>query len=885
MSNPRKRLVADDVQRQDTRDSSISDPNVSDEEYDFDGSNTFGTAHDESALPEEFGGQSRARKKRMRPSSEPLLDVKAETAAWEKHTKGVGSRLLKKMGFSGRLGLREDGIAAPVTAKLRPDKLGLGVKGFSEKTLQEITMDEVRVRNQITKSRDADIQFDVSGRDGKQNRPVQRWREVPSIQADWKTSTARSTGQRTRLRLVDLTRGNSSHSEELKLEPSDSTETANALCAHVSNLVLQDHDAVAPEEQGVFDVPELIFNVQVLVDTAKVDLDHASQRLSNEKLLKSSAASEMKRLEGSHVSDFKLLKSLEELRRQMENLITASSLRGNAGIVVADCPKKDTRDLLDALVILARSAVFHEAIMKEPGDPFGLRKALLAVVEQQFVRLFPICANRILGGDSETMKSAPCHTEFDSTGEMITVNDACGLLLDSLHVAVNLLGNDKSDDLNMRLLCRCILTPLSRILSIQWNPENPDRLISFWESLHSIIPASLRTVFLEDVIVSRLQRHVEQWSYDREIAGFHVWIFPWLPITGKEMLSPVFGCCRHKLATLARAWKNAVERATGFDKYSDIHKLFIPWKSVLSKSKFQAILTRYIVPALGLSLDRHLTTFSPDIGGHVDVVFSEGKDFCTFGNDCRHVDGRCSNLAEVLAWGDVVGTNLLRSVLLTSFFPHLCRSLQGFLFHPLSSAEQGDINAVSERSSLAAKWYSNWKKTLSASLNFSLRSGFAALLFLLHAASLVKSSSSREILYNAEAQLLLINSYSLQDQNSQSSMLQGDNSDNDISSTEKHDQLQKLRAKNSNILPGQRATFKETVRTIAETNGFSFVPSDEKTEDGQVIFLFGKIRVYLDGTRQILLADIDNKGSKGEFLPVSMTDLVQEASVKLPASR
>lgn len=47
-------------------------------------------------------------------------------ATWEKHTKGIGSKLLQKFGFTGRLGAREDGISKAIEVTLRPTKQGLG---------------------------------------------------------------------------------------------------------------------------------------------------------------------------------------------------------------------------------------------------------------------------------------------------------------------------------------------------------------------------------------------------------------------------------------------------------------------------------------------------------------------------------------------------------------------------------------------------------------------------------------------------------------------------------------------------------------------------------------------------------------------------------------
>lgn len=59
----------------------------------------------------------------------PSKGPKHEFAAFEKHGKGVASKLMAKWGFAGEgsgIGKRETGRAEPLTASLRPRKQGLG---------------------------------------------------------------------------------------------------------------------------------------------------------------------------------------------------------------------------------------------------------------------------------------------------------------------------------------------------------------------------------------------------------------------------------------------------------------------------------------------------------------------------------------------------------------------------------------------------------------------------------------------------------------------------------------------------------------------------------------------------------------------------------------
>jgi len=66
------------------------------------------------------------------PRSKPRAPVDPSLGKWEKHTKGIASKLMQKMGFSGRLGSNESGVSKTVEVVVRPNNLGLGFGQFKE---------------------------------------------------------------------------------------------------------------------------------------------------------------------------------------------------------------------------------------------------------------------------------------------------------------------------------------------------------------------------------------------------------------------------------------------------------------------------------------------------------------------------------------------------------------------------------------------------------------------------------------------------------------------------------------------------------------------------------------------------------------------------------
>ncbi|KAG5176310.1 hypothetical protein JKP88DRAFT_336071, partial [Tribonema minus] len=80
------------------------------------------------------GGAAAAAAAAAPPPPKKPAKLDAGFGGWEKHTKGIGLKLMQKMGFTGRLGKHETGVTRQLEVKVRPGGIGLGFGNFKEAT-------------------------------------------------------------------------------------------------------------------------------------------------------------------------------------------------------------------------------------------------------------------------------------------------------------------------------------------------------------------------------------------------------------------------------------------------------------------------------------------------------------------------------------------------------------------------------------------------------------------------------------------------------------------------------------------------------------------------------------------------------------------------------
>src|ERR1700733_1471213 len=105
-----------------------------------------------------------------------------------------------------------------------------------------------------------------------------------------------------------------------------------------------------------------------------------------------------------------------------------------------------------------------------------------------------------------------------------------------------------------------------------WSPKDPHPAVRLYESWFNYLPQFIRDNFLDQLILPKVHKAVEDWNHKRDAVSLQTIVFPWLPHVGLRF-DGVVGDARRKVASVLRAW--VVGDAIPAD--------LITWKEVCSR--------------------------------------------------------------------------------------------------------------------------------------------------------------------------------------------------------------------------------------------------------------------------------------------------------------
>jgi len=473
---------------------------------------------------------------------------------WEKHTKGIGAKLLLNMGFQPGKGLGKNlqGRSNIVEAHLRKGKGAIGAYGHEggrpkkEKLLDSDEEEEKQFKEKLNQWRTG------SAVGSKKKNVSYVYKSVDDVLAE---------GQ---FRKVDR-REDSKRGEGVKVI--DMTGREQRVLSGYSAIAGQQRpaeegDSSAPlmalqeKRKKNFELPELIHNLNLLVDMTEQDIIAADRKLVHHKDRVEVLQREGEKLNNLVEKEKQQIEAMEQIIDVLDKL----EAKHNAGELDQELAVKAFTKLKEEF-----SSEFQEFEVS-----YSAQTVVIPLVKQALANWSP------LAGRNESL---PHLTTFTQWREIL---EGGGDVQP---------GGDTPMAAYHSLVWECWV-PLVRLAVQRWHSRDPQPLVSFLELWRPLVPAWIMQHVLEQLVLVRLQAEVEVWDPLTDTTPIHTWLHPWLPPLG-DRLDCVFPTIRNKLASALSSW-HPTDRSAKL--------ILLPWQDVFSRGSMVAFLTKNIVPKLEQAL-------------------------------------------------------------------------------------------------------------------------------------------------------------------------------------------------------------------------------------------------------------------------------------------
>jgi len=835
-----------------------------------------------------FLGASNKQKQKTNESRPIKRDPSLGT--WEKHTKGIGMKLLTKMGYKGSGGLgakrlrpnlgndkdaiqsqksikevevqERKGISRPVEVVVRPINLGLGYGSFKEATkLKSNQQIEAEVRGIDWEKKQAEEREKKIQEERSLNENTMRTMNlIPTAESlisagNWRKN--KSTGslrkkkkemaERKMISYQDVI-GNTTDSNEKNMildlrGPTAASISFNSLSVEHK----RDNNLAETAQLG----EELLHNVTFLINSYENKLHSSSHFVQSSRNKASSLRSDVDNLKQRR-------KTVQGRRLKLKNVLTV--------IDKIELFQKDNADL-SHLAVLIQSLNEHFSIEEKKTLQYyeTLIPSLIGpVIEHQLEKWSPLSDPLSLSKDffCETLtlcsKSCPKAdgTSLNSLRRFVLHNHLLPRIKKAFQSSKSKWNPVADVEIALQLhemildLVKNITTP--KMHQIGDNDDNTIFLNDTVEDHENNLCIMIQDSIMFDVIYPKLCRALSNWTPEiltqhneiQVIANLpHLWILPWLPhLEYKSMLMNLLPDIKRKLTSSIKFASKVNDQNISFLQMS--LTVIKHWRGIIDQRTLQAITSDHITPRLS----RYLSNISitPDSPSEKDV--EKLRTLKTFFNE------------EILSRREYL--SLVEGEILSQ----IASTLYTLLVSNNISVTKG------------SEFYLSWRCLLLSNETTSSSSDTLSQLLLRQDTTICR------IFYGC---LMMIKTYSKSESD------RFDDLEPPLRDTVNYKTVQARRAKEdrlreeeemmrgnidtkknlvktSSYLNGQLgATFKEVVEDFAIHNDTPFYPMSglNNLKDGKHIFMFGNSQIYFDTNVVFALKE-------GHWRPTALEDLL-----------
>ncbi|CAB9521061.1 Tuftelin-interacting protein 11 [Seminavis robusta] len=855
-------------------------------------------------MPTAFGA-SFGTKQQQKP--EPTFAKDPNLGTWEKHTKGIGMKLLAKMGYKGSGGLgstrlkkktvvvdktggkvevegpAKKGISRPVEVVVRPNNLGLGYGNFKEATkLKNNQKIEAEVRGidleKQKKEEEAKRKKKSAETANGQSTNNNQSSALPSVQdimqqKAWKRGSKQSQKSRKRQRRTVIP-----YKELLKKQGAGSSVVIDMRGPSTTAPTTQNDDV--PKEVPLGE--ELLHNVSLLLNTYENKVHSGSHfvRSTKQKVesLQSDIASMEQRMQ-DHRERVQKLKIVLQTVDQIEDIVskTASSSKNSSEDILK--VQSLVRDLQDSFTPaeLARLR-FFEVLAPSLLEP---------MIQARLEHWDPLEADATSNSDAMdaiigSCEQYPSSKSQDATTMMQTIFTS--QLLPRVKKALESSRWDPVHDTESGLqlyenLCR-------RVAAIA-TPQQPRMSEDREENEGQIFPSGraddqehdstgqLKDLVQEQIIhravYSRLARALSYWKPSLDQSGTalmdrpSLWILPWIPhLDHISILPTLLSDCKRKLKSAVSFLHKSIADDQAFCRA--VLQTVGPWCSVLPRDALQSLVSTSVVIRVAKSV--------------ASATSSAFRSAATE-SGCPSFDWSLVDMTLELHATGLIGDNDLLSIIEGELLSRWVKRMQAWLHQEPSQWKE------------AARVYIDWRCRLLSLANQSGQKGkntksheclqhdesvcsiFFAVVLMIQAAGQSQPNKIDELRPTAtNYRAVLARRVREERERANEALLRMDATGMANSSTHNIDVEARIRAAQRNI-DGHMPTFREVVEGFASENNIVFQPrmGPNATKDGKPIFLFGKTPIYLE-------SDVAFALQNSEWKPTSLAQLASMAQAE-----
>lgn len=874
--------------------SSYSDKNVN--------SNTFTTM--ENALY----------KQKLQPKIDPNI------GKWEKHTKGIGMKLLTKMGFSGSGGLGKRnrksittnqivesmdetsinqnntnhgsgagiGISKPVEVVVRPANLGLGFGNFKEasrlKTNRQL---EAEVRG--TKFVDSDDDDNSKKKKSKRSASIEAL--LPSTDkilqnAAWKKKKKKNEKQPYKFVSYHEIIKADEKKEGMKIIDMRGPQSIPTADPNVSD---QTNRTIHLGE-------EVLHNVSLLVNAYESRLQMSQHmHISNQQKIKS-VQQNIATLEvniDERQSRINRMKQIQDLLQNIENLVENY-----------DAETKSFSESLPPLLSKIRGTFSPEEQQSLHLNDI-LLPALLGPALDRYIKKwkpldepdFIVSALQfwrpVLSGiDSyETRES-----DIDTSHEIFASKDR----IEIEKIKVLRSTND--------LMFRHFITKIRQVVLSKWNAYDANKCIALYKVLlaaANTCEVELRINIDEDVLIETSSTHVSvqklvkdfvidtivpkligalsEWMPshqqvdDEDVESPQKWMFPWLPFFGETIKANLFKDIQRKLKTLLSRCASAISyhltSRTSSKEYPNtemLHSILSPWRKILPITTIYSLMSKHVLP----SLSQVLSSFEINPSNqNLSIIY----------------------LIQKFNEAKLFPPHTLSSLFEGQFCLNWTKTLYSWLFCPNSSKGRNYqlMGTVLEE---VAQFYLGWKQILLVDLSLSrddviVRYFYVGLQMI--DLAIKKRQGADDVMSQEEMDSTIdeLEPPGCETSNYQMALRKRQR-ESQIKEQATQDLEYQTKTMKTNMFNSQNmvrskfirrsvdmTSFREVIEDFAMENDILLVPRREGIDanarkDGKQVYNFGKIPIYID--ENVVFAQLKRDGNNVEGLmwdPTSLDDL------------